>query len=564
MNEVKRTPPVLRKRSNSVSKCEGIKKACNKSSTSSMSDDEGASERVSLDFTRRDIDSPRMMRRSSSGHRLLEAMLSSERSSSACDLRCIEEDSSSVFSCSEITSLHEYSAITTTVRKVCRAFSGSSSPAEKSPSSEIQMRTAQTRYLVESANSPERRLSLSSSDCSRNNLEELLASIDRDLDETRRTISCAQLLESALLIKNDSQPLATEGKPTDSPRRRRRQRMVDFSSENGDESPTGSKRSNLREKRRKSLRKSRDQDEMDSNVIESQKPHETECEDFSEVNSSSIDDEELLHEGNAMAKPNVTQGSPVEAVPQENQVEQGSQVPNNHVESKPQDDQAEEFPRAENTLKKKRVFELFAESNSEKDGQRSNSGVLSSETNPEQTTLSEPTLPSVYQLARQYSQLVSDKQAVEQIRMSSKAKLCSKAGSVLLEKTNEGTLDRTPKIKIEKIRKVSLSSSPIESYKLVRRRRRRSGSSRHRSDDIRRQSWSVEKVKPDQEEPRKARPKSAYDMDALEATIAENLEQIEEGLEPMLIAGLDENDIVVRGLVQHLVKKFNSQKVENS
>ena len=71
-------------------------------------------------------------------------------------------------------------------------------------------------------------------------------------------------------------------------------------------------------------------------------------------------------------------------------------------------------------------------------------------------------------------------------------------------------------------------------------------------------------MKPDQEEPRKARPKSAYDMDALEATIAENLEQIEEGLEPMLIAGLDQDDFVVRGLVQHLVKKFNSQKVENS
>lgn len=564
MNEVKRTPPVLRKRSNSVSKCEGIKKACNKSSTSSMSDDEGASERVSLDFTRRDIDSPRMMRRSSSGHRLLEAMLSSERSSSVCDLRCIEEDSSSVFSCSEITSLHEYSAITTTVRKVSRAFSGSSSPAEKSPSSEIQMRTAQTQYIVESANSHDKRLSLSSSDSSRNNLEEFLASIDRDLDETRRTISCAQLLESALLIKNDSQPLATEGKPTDSPRRRRRQRIVDFSSENGDESPTGGKRSNLREKRRKSLRKSRDQDEMDSNVRESQKPHETECEDLSEVKSSSIDEEELFHEGNTVLEPNATQDSPIEAVPEENQVEQDSQVHNNHVESKPQDDQAEEFPRAENTLKKKRVFELFAESNSGKGGQRSSSGVLSSETvtNPEQTTLSEPTLPSVYQLAKQYSQLVSDKQAVEQIRMSSKAKLCSKAGSVLLEKTNEGTLDRTPKIKIEKITKVSLTSSPIESYKLVRRRRRRS--SRHRSDDIRRQSWSVEKVKPDQEEPRKARPKSAYDMDALEATIAENLEQIEEGLEPMLIAGLDQDDFVVRGLVQHLVKKFNSQKVENS
>lgn len=523
-----------------------------------MSDDEGTSERVSLDLSRTDIDSPRMMRRSSSGHRLLEAMLSSEKSSSACDLRSIEEDSCSVFSCSEITSLHEYSAITTTVRRVSRAFSGSSSPAERSPSSEIQMRTAQTRYIAESTNSRDKRLSLSS-DFPRNNLEELLASIDRDLDETR----CAQLLESALLIKNDSQPLATEEEPTDSPRRRRRQRIADFSSENGDESPSSSKRSNLREKRRKSLRKSRGQDEMDSNVKESPKPHETECENLLEVKSSSVDKEGLLREGSTVTKPSATQDSPSEAVPQENLLEQDSWEPKNHAESKSQDKQEQEFPRAKNTLKKKRVFELFAESNNEKDGQRSNSGVPSSETGAEQTALSESTLPSVYQLRKQYSQLVSDKQAVEQIRVASKAKLCSKAGSVSIEKTNEGTLDRTPKIKIEKITKVSLAGSPIESYKR-RRRKRRSGSSRRRSDDIRRQSWSVEKVNPDQEEPRKARPKSAYDIEALEATIAENLEQTEEGLEPMLIAGLDKDDFVVRGLVQHLVKKFNSQKIENS
>ena len=522
-----------------------------------MSDDEGTSERVSLDLSRTDIDSPRMMRRSSSGHRLLEAMLSSEKSSSACDLRSIEEDSCSVFSCSEITSLHEYSAITTTVRRVSRAFSGSSSPAERSPSSEIQMRTAQTRYIAESTNSRDKRLSLSS-DSPRNNLEELLASLDRDQDETR----CAQLLESALLIKNDSQPLEEE-EPTDSPRRRRRQRIADFSSENGDESPSDSKRSNLREKRRKSLRKSRGQDEMDSNVKESLKPHETECENFVEVKSSRVGEEGLLREGSTVTKPSTTQDSPSEAVPRENQLEQDSWEPKNHAESKSQDKQEQEFPRAKNTLKKKRVFELFAESYNEKGGQRSNSGVPSLETGAEQTALSESTLPSVYQLTKQYSQLVSDKQAVEQIRVGSKAKLCSKAGSVSIEKTNEGTLDRTPKIKIEKITKVSLAGSPIESYKR-RRRRRRSGSSRRRSDDIRRQSWSVEEVNPDQEEPRKARPKSAYDIEALEATIAENLEQIEEGLEPMLIAGLDKDDFVVRGLVQHLVKKFNSQKIENS
>ena len=49
-------------------------------------------------------------------------------------------------------------------------------------------------------------------------------------------------------------------------------------------------------------------------------------------------------------------------------------------------------------------------------------------------------------------------------------------------------------------------------------------------------------------------------MEALEATLTENMEQIEEGLEPMLIEGLEKDDVVVRGLVQHLVNKFNSHK----
>ena len=52
-------------------------------------------------------------------------------------------------------------------------------------------------------------------------------------------------------------------------------------------------------------------------------------------------------------------------------------------------------------------------------------------------------------------------------------------------------------------------------------------------------------------------------MEALEETLTENLEHIEEGLEPMLIEGLDKDDVVVRGLVQHLVNKFNTQKNAN-
>lgn len=559
---VKKSPPVLRKRSSSLSKCEALKKARNKSS-SSMSDDESASERGSVDVTRAFTDSPRQLRRSSSGHRLLESKLSGEKSSSVSDLRSIEEDSSSVFSCSEITSLHEYSAITTTVRKVSRAFSGSSPPVEKGSSSETQMRAAQTRYIVESGNSPDKTTSVSSTDSSHHhdNLEELLASIDRDLDETRRTISCAQLLESALLIKNDGRQLASADSPTDSLRRRRRPRIIDFSSENGVGNSNDTKKpSNLREKRRQNLRGSRGHDEMDTNSEGTLRPHETVNDDLAEREDASRDEEVTPYEESNRSGPNVSQDNQNGAGLQENQQDQDSRVSDNLSEENPQDDQVMESPRMENSPLKKRVFELFADSNNEDSRESSNHDKESSETDSGQIISNKPTLPSVHQLARQYSQLVNDKEAIDQIRTRNRSKPRSNLRSVSSQKNDEETSNRTPKIKIEKVTKVSFSSSPIESYKFVKRRRRRSGSSRHRSDDIRRQSWSVEKVKPDSEEPRKARPKSVYDMEALEATIAENLEQIEEGLEPILIEGLDKDDFVVRGLVQHLVKKFNSHK----
>lgn len=493
-------------------------------------------------------DRPSLTRRSSSGHRLLEARLSSEKSSSACDLRDIEEDSPAVFSCSEMTSFQEYSAITSTVRKVSRAFSGSSPPAEKSSSSETQMRVAQTRYLVESGTSPDKITSHLSSDSPQNNLEELLASIDRDLDETRRTISCAQLLESALLIKNDGRPLATKGESTDSLRRRRRQRVIDFSAENGVSHSNESKisssiRNENNEKSAQNERENRGQDEKDVTAKVCQEPHRAVVADFSET--SNVDGNQELERESSRKEPDVPH--------------------DNHDVSKPQENEMEQSPRTiEGTPLKKRVFELFADSNNEKLKQLRNLDRESSESDPEHViTPRKSTLPNVYQMARQYSQRVNDENTVDEIRMRNRSKLRNRVGSITFESSEEDSSYHTPKIKIEKITKVAFTSTPIESYKLVRRRKRRSGS-RHKSDEFRRQSWSVEKVKPDTEEPRKARPKSVYDMEALEATLAENLEQIEEGLEPILIEGLEKDDVVVRGLVQHLVKKFNTQKNQST
>lgn len=54
--------------------------------------------------------------------------------------------------------------------------------------------------------------------------------------------------------------------------------------------------------------------------------------------------------------------------------------------------------------------------------------------------------------------------------------------------------------------------------------------------------------------------KSVFDMEVLEVILIENMEQIEEGLELMLIEGLEKDDVVVRGLVQYLVNKFNFYK----
>ena len=586
-------PPVPRQRSSSLSRCEALQRA-RKKSASAVSDDEGASESCRMELVRARNDRPSLMRRSSSGHRLLEARLSSEKSSSASDLRDIVEDSPAVFSCSEMSSFQEYSAITTTVRRVSRAFSGSSPPAEKSTSSETQMRVAQSRFVVESDTSPGKNTSHLSSDPPQNNLEELLASIDRDLDETRRTISCAQLLESALLIKNDSRPLATKNESTDSLRRRRRQRIIDFSAENGDSRSNESKvssyiRSENKEKSAQNKLETGGQDKMGTTTRVCEETPRAIVADFSE--NAYVDVNKELERDSSRRRPaageddidtatEVCQKShgAVVADFSENTMVDGNQelerensrkepdVPqDNHNGSKPQGDEVEESPRTiKDTPVKKRVFELFTDSKSEKSKELRNLDRESSESDPEHViTPRKSVLPNVHQMARQYSQRVNDKNTVDQIRMHNRSKLPNRVGSITFESSEEDSTDHTPKIKIEKITKVAFTSSPIESYKLVRRRRRRSGS-RHRSDDFRRQSWSVEKVKPESEEPRKARPKSVYDMESLEATLAENLEQIEEGLEPMLIEGLEKDDVVVRGLVQHLVKKFNSQKNQST
>ena len=527
---------VARQRSGSLSRCDDFEASRSKSVSGKLNqvfDDEAASEIESFSRSRSE-DSPSQIRRSSNSWRLLEA--GRNVASSALDLRNIDEDSPAVFSHSDITSFMEYSSIQTTVRRVSRAFSGSSPSSDKGPQSEAQMRTAQTRYIVESRNSPEKDTSISTSDSSHHNLDELLASIDRDLDETRRTISCAQLLESALLVKNDGKPPAKSDEPTGSLRRRRVPRIMDFSDENSGSSLNGF-----------NFNPTTDQNQ---NLFQDETNSSTNVYSKLERKVTDLNTKPIVEANQAVKSEEESKESRSISLADSKQQEYHQPMEPAHV--------------PENRQPKKRVFELFADTNCDKNKQLTTRDESSSETSAHVITPRKSTLPSVYKMARQYSQLVADKQTVEDIRMLTRNKQHDEVGPDTIAIDKQDTTDHTPKIKIEKVTKVSLTSTPIESYKLVRRRRRRSGSSRHRSEDFRRLSWSVEKVKPDSEEPRKTRPKSVYDIEALEATITENMEQIEEGLEPMLIEGLEKDDVVVRGLVQHLVNKFSSQKSQTS
>lgn len=527
---------VIRQRPSSFSSSDSVKESRKrKSVTRNGSFNSNASCEVGS-FAHPSSDSPSQIRRSSNGVRLLEARRSLEKSSSALDLRDVDEDSASVFSHGDIENFREYSAIQTTVRKVSRAFSGSSPPDKTSPS-ENQMRTAQTHYIVESRNTPDKDSSLSSSDSTQQNLEELLASIDRDLDETRRTISCAQLLESALLIKNDGRLETTF---TNSLTRKKRPRIIDFTTEKI-ESQVDESRSSFSDER---------------NGRSEQSEHENRLRGDAYKNTSVYS--EHKREFNSSEGKN---GKEKQELSVSNEIEQ-SQASALSTDSEPQGVQVDQPSRAEDQNQpQKRVLEPYADSNSEKSKpSTTNEEDVCGETAPRVITPIKSSLPSVHKMARQYSRKVAEEQTVENIRMRARNKVRDKIESDTAVSNKQDNTDHTPKIKIEKVTKVSFTSTPIESYKLVRRRRRRSGSSRHRSDDLRRLSWSVEKVKPESEEPRKTRPKSVFDMEALEATLTENMEQIEEGLEPMLIEGLEKDDVVVRGLVQHLVNKFNSHK----
>lgn len=380
---------VTRQRSGSLSSVNG--------KLNQVFDDEAASEIGNFSRPRSE-DSPSQIRRSSNSWRLLEARRSV--ASSALDLRNIDEDSPAVFSHSDVTSFMEYSSIQTTVRRVSRAFSGSSPSSDKVPQSEAQMRTAQTRYIVESRNSPEKDTSISTSDSSHHNLDELLASIDRDLDETRHTISCAQLLESALLVKNDGRPPAKTDEPTDSLRYRRVPRIMDFSDENSGASLNGFNFNRTTDRQNQNLF----QDETNSNTKVYSKL-ERKVTDFN-------------------TKPIVEAN---QAVKSEGESEVSQSI--SSADSKPQEYRPMEPAHIpENREPKKRVFELFADSNCDKNKQLTTSdSESSSETSAHAITPRKSTLPSVYKMARQYSQLVSDKQTVEDIRMRTRNKQHDKA-----------------------------------------------------------------------------------------------------------------------------------------
>ena len=547
-NSVKVAFPVVRGRSGSYSEGDTLKVSRNCSVTEG-GDGDVTNELGKLGFARVRSDGPGRVPKRTSSLKLLEARRNSEKSTSALDLRDMDEDSSAVFNDKEITSFVEYSAIQKTVRKVNLAFSGSPTPTEKSPPSELDMRVGQTRSVVESPTlekSPsDKDISVSTSDSSHHSLEEMLASIDRDLEDTRRTISCAQLLESALLIKNESKPLVSQ--PTENLSRRRRARLIDFSI-NSDDSCHHDREINSSIDKDVHIPVSPCENaarqQVHSFSIENRQPRRgvANVSESSRTEKAKLlnKEQDLRHDIKTHAKPSHKAG-----------VSHANHVEDKHNVGK--------RVRTDSHHLNRRAFELFTDASHDENNVFANKNNRASNEAKRQVVIPARTkLPNVYQMARRYSQKVTETTTVENIRMRARNDIRERDGSVTSDKEDNAL--HTPRIKIERVTKVSLNNTPIEAYKIVRRRKRRSGSSRHRSEDVRRSSWSIEKVKPDTEGPRKERPKSVYDMEALEAKLTESMEQIEEDLEPMLMEGLEKDDVVVRGLVQHLVGKFNAQR----
>lgn len=359
----------------------------------------------------------------------------------------------------ELGDLTENSKIHRTVREVARAFSFSEYPDTPTQISPRGDEPREGRCL-----------------------DELLESIDRELDETRRTINSAQLLESAIKLKQVKHLDIVWPPPAN------------------------------REEENEVFKHDRVES---NNAIEKNEPPSPHARRSS---SSSTQNQDVC------AGDEEERDLKAEIAAFQKQSAQFSQLITEKHRTCSLD-----------RRRNKRVFELSPRTN------RFSTGNVNEDTDQHR---------SVHEMARQYSRKVKDEKAAD-IRLRLHSNSTSSIESQL-------QINASPKMKIERVTKVKFDTS-LETSGVVRRRRK--SGSRHK-----RSSWSHEDAKVDVDllRLRIERPRSLHEIKPQKELIEVDCDfydfadGLDEGLAPALLAGMEKDDVVVRGLVKHLVSKFGN------
>lgn len=404
-----------------------------------------------------------------------EGRFSFDKCVSFSDLRSSPEDSglseSDLDIAKELGDITENSKIHKTVREVARAFSFSESYSE-SPTNE----------------SPSGRGSKEG-----RGIDELLETIDRELDETRRTINSAQLLESAIRLKQ-IQPLHFMWPPP-------------------------------------------------------LKIQEEDVESIGQDTESKSDGVDSSRNVQPKTPPEPPPRSSVSSPTKKQDVCDGEEEERDlKAELAAFQRQSPQFSKliterhrtsSLDRRRGKKMFELSPRTN------RFSTGDIADEDTDQHQ--------SVREMAKQYSRKVKD--GDKRVDNS----VCSRYHSDTSSPV-ESPINKSPQMKIERVTKVKFDTN-LESSGVIRRRRKSGGSRRNRS------SWSHEDVKIDVDLLRLKieRPRSLHEIKPQKELVdidcddCEYTDVLDEGLAPALLAGMEKNDVVVRGLVKHLVSKFGNE-----
>lgn len=380
----------------------------------------------------------------------------------------------------------ENSKIHKTVREVAKAFSEQVPPLDHP-----------VLNLRDNANKVPETPEEQGSKKEKRSIDELLASIDRELDETRRTINSAQLLESAIRLKQ-VHPLQVAWPPHE------RTEQLDE-----DETPFDYVDTNTRSPPAESRAQT-------TSIPHVKSPAPTTTQNKGKTEQEDEEDERDIKAELAAFEKQAGKFSTFGVTDQHRTC-------------------------SLDRRRGKKVFELPRSPRVD----RYSTGDIDE---------SSPQLPStVYGMARKYSKKISDDKVVGDLR--------SRYHSTNPNLTEKSPLkvDASPQMKVERVTKVTFDNN-LESSRVVRRRRK--SSSRKK-----RASWSHENAKVDVELLRLKieRPRSLHEIKPPKELIDLDKENeyvfpdgLEEGLEPALLAGMQKDDVVVRGLVKHLVHKFGT------